>query len=135
MSAHIDACPHRLVSFSCAGTPAQVKGSVVRCPYHFQEFDQDGRCVRTLHGEAGSAEHLVSLPLREWGGSLWLPAGRSLFEAADPAAWQTPEVEAALQGARLPGEFEAELLQPYRSPAPVPLPLPGGPLGDRPAAA
>jgi phenylpropionate dioxygenase-like ring-hydroxylating dioxygenase large terminal subunit len=75
-----------------------VKGSVVRCPYHFQEFDQDGRCVRTLHGEAGSAEHLVSLPLREWGGSLWLPAGRSLFEAADPAAWQTPEVEAALQG-------------------------------------
>ncbi len=131
VSAHIDVCPHRLVSFSCAGTPPQVKGSVVRCPYHYQEFNQDGRCVRTLHGEAGSAEHLVSLPVREWGGFLWLPAGRSLFASADPAAWQTPEVQAALQAARLPAEFERELLDPSRT---DPLPLfhyryPVGPWG------
>ncbi|MBD2548801.1 Rieske 2Fe-2S domain-containing protein [Microcystis elabens FACHB-917] len=38
-SAHIDVCPHRPVSFSCGGQPPLVKGSVVRCPYHFQEFD------------------------------------------------------------------------------------------------
>ncbi|MCT0232828.1 MULTISPECIES: Rieske 2Fe-2S domain-containing protein [unclassified Synechococcus] len=118
-SAHIDACPHRLVSFSCAGTPPRVQGSVVRCPYHYQEFDQDGRCVHTLHGETGSAEHLVTLPLREWAGFLWLPAGRRLFAAADPAAWQAAEVEAALQAARLPAEFERELLDPATDALPL----------------
>jgi len=114
VSAHIDACPHRLVSFSCAGKPPLVEGSVVRCPYHYQKFDQAGRCVQTLHGETGTSEHLVTLPMRDWGGFLWLPAGRSLFEAGDPAAWQTPEVQAALQEARLPAEFDRELLDPAR---------------------
>lgn len=110
VSAHLDVCPHRLVSFSCAGMPPRVQGSVVRCPYHYQEFDQAGRCVRTLHGETGRAEHLVTLPLREWGGFLWLPAGRQLFTSADPTAWQTPEVNAVLHEATLPAEFARELL-------------------------
>ncbi|MFY8149062.1 MAG: Rieske 2Fe-2S domain-containing protein [Prochlorococcaceae cyanobacterium] len=114
VSAHIDVCPHRLVSFSCAGQPPQVKGSVVRCPYHFQEFDQSGRCVATLHGETGQGEHLVTLPVREWGGFIWLPAGRALF-SGDPQAWQAPEVAEALAAAKLPQEFARELNDPART--------------------
>jgi hypothetical protein len=50
----------------------------------------------------------VTLPVREWGGFLWLPAGRALF-SGDPRAWQAPEVAEALAAARLPQEFAREL--------------------------
>jgi hypothetical protein len=56
----------------------------------------------------GQAEHLVTLPVREWGGFLWLPAGRALF-SGDPRARQAPEVAEALAAARLPQEFAREL--------------------------
>lgn len=109
VSVHLDRCPHRHVSFSTGGKPPAVEGSVFRCPYHFQSFDQSGRCVATLHGESGQAEHLVTLSAFEQDGFLFVVVCRALFSRRGPGA----DGEAALQRARadlrMPAEFAREL--------------------------
>lgn len=112
-SAHIDRCPHRQVSFFAGPQPPLVEGDTVRCPFHFQTFNQQGRCVRTLHGESGEAETLLTLPLLEQGGFLWLPVSRNLFDARGHLAMAPQQVEAARAAIRLPQEFE-QLNDPAR---------------------
>ncbi len=112
-SAHIDRCPHRQVSFFAGPQPPLVEGDTVRCPFHFQTFNQQGRCVRTLHGESGELEALLSLPLLEEGGFLWLPLSSSLFSDRGHLAMAPEQVEAARAGIRLPKEFE-QLNDPIR---------------------
>lgn len=105
-TAHIDRCPHRHVSFFSGPQPPKVVGDTVRCPFHHQEFNQQGRCVRTLHGESGEAEALVNLPLLEEGGFLWLPMGNGLFDRRGHLAMPADQVEEARAAIRLPQEFE-----------------------------
>jgi phenylpropionate dioxygenase-like ring-hydroxylating dioxygenase large terminal subunit len=105
VSAHIDRCPHRQVSFFCGPEPPLVEGSHVRCPFHFQRFDQQGHCVQTLHGESGSAEKLLTLPLLEEQGFLWLPVSRDLFDPSGHLNVCLEEVNAARSSIHLPAEF------------------------------
>jgi phenylpropionate dioxygenase-like ring-hydroxylating dioxygenase large terminal subunit len=112
-SAHIDRCPHRLVSFFSGPRAPLVEGDTVRCPFHHQTFNQQGRCVRTLHGESGDAEALLTLPLLEQEGFLWLPMSRSLFDQRGHLAMTAQQVEAARAAIRLPQEF-VQLNDPAR---------------------
>ncbi|MEN9495794.1 MAG: hypothetical protein RLZZ516_1983 [Cyanobacteriota bacterium] len=105
-SAHIDRCPHRQISFFSGPEPPRVVADTVRCPFHYQEFNQQGRCVRTLHGESGSAEALVNLPLLEEGGFLWLPMSDTLFDPRGHLAMPAAQIEAARAAIQLPREFE-----------------------------
>lgn len=104
-SAHLDRCPHRQVSFFCASEPPQVKGNTIRCPFHFQSFDQSGQCVLTLHGEASKGQHLLTLPLLEEQGFLWIPVSRTLFDQRGHLNLSDQEIEVARQAIRLPAEF------------------------------
>ena len=112
-SAHIDRCPHRHVSFFSGTEPPRVIGDTVRCPFHYQEFNQKGHCVRTLHGEQGESESLLNLPLLEEGGFLWLPMSDGLFDSRGHLAMQSEQIEAARAAIRLPQEFE-QLNNPNR---------------------
>jgi nitrite reductase/ring-hydroxylating ferredoxin subunit len=109
LSVHIDRCPHRHVSFSVGGTPPKVEGSNFNCPYHFQSFDQSGRCVSSLHGESGTAEHLVCLPAFERDGFIFIVVSRQLFSANRKAAYIENSILQAQQDLRMPGEFAREL--------------------------
>jgi len=106
VSAHLDRCPHRQVSFFCGAGPPLVEGNSVRCPFHFQRFDQQGHCVQTLHGESGGAERLLTLPLLEEQGWLWLPVSRDLFDHSGHLRVSAPEIEAMRASIRLPREFD-----------------------------
>ena len=112
-SAHIDRCPHRHVSFFSGTEPPRVVGDTVRCPFHYQEFNQKGHCVRTLHGEKGNAESLLNLPLLEEGGFLWLPMSDGLFDDRGHLAMPSEQIEAARAAICLPQEFE-QLNNPTR---------------------
>jgi nitrite reductase/ring-hydroxylating ferredoxin subunit len=105
VSAHIDRCPHRQVSFFCGPEPPLVEGSSVRCPFHFQRFDQQGHCVETLHGESGLAEKLLTLPLLEEQGFLWLPVSRDLFDHSGHLNVCPEDINAARASIHLPEEF------------------------------
>lgn len=82
--------------------PPRVVGDTVRCPFHYQEFNQKGRCVRTLHGEQGEAGSLLNLPLLEEGGFLWLPMSDDLFDNRGHLAMPLEQVEAARAAIHLP---------------------------------
>ena len=109
LSVHIDRCPHRHVSFSVGGIPPKVEGSIFNCPYHFQSFDQSGRCVGSLHGESGTAEHLVCLPAFERDGFIFIVVSRQLFSANRTAATIEDSLLQAQHDLRMPGEFLREL--------------------------
>lgn len=109
ISVHIDRCPHRHVSFSTGGKAPKVKGEVFSCPYHFQSFDQEGRCVATLHGESGQAEHLVNLPNFERDGFIFVVTSRSIFSTASPGSIDDIALGFAKQNTILPREFEEQL--------------------------
>lgn len=104
-TAHIDRCPHRHVSFFSGPQPPLVVGDTVRCPFHYQTFNQQGRCVHTLHGESGESTALTTLPLLEEGGFLWLPVSQDLFDRRGHLAIAPDHVEAARAAIRLPNEF------------------------------
>ena len=105
-SAHIDRCPHRLVSFFSGIEPPRVVGDRIRCPFHYQEFNQNGHCVRTLHGEQGDSESLLNLPLLEEGGFLWLPTSDGLFDERGRLAMSSEDIDVARAGICLPQEFQ-----------------------------
>lgn len=105
-SAHIDRCPHRHVSFFSGPEPPRVVGDTIRCPFHYQEFNQNGRCVRTLHGEKGDSESLLNLPLLEEGGFLWLPTSERLFDDRGHLAMPSEDIEVARAAISLPQEFQ-----------------------------
>ena len=108
ISVHLDRCPHRHVSFSAGGKPPKVEGSVFHCPYHFQAFDQQGRCVATLHGESGVAEHLVNLPSFEQDGFIFVVTSRQLFSKHHPGSEAASALEYARDQLRLPKEIKQE---------------------------
>ncbi len=109
VSVHLDRCPHRHVSFCTGGKPPQVEGSVFRCPYHFQSFDQSGRCVATLHGESGQAEHLVTLPAFEQDGFVFVVVSRQLFSRQQPGVGSAAALQQARDELRMPAEYAREL--------------------------
>lgn len=109
VSVHLDRCPHRHVSFATGGRPPRVEGSVFRCPYHFQAFDQSGRCVATLHGESGQAEHLVTLPAFEQDGFVFVVTSRALFSRGEPGTGGAAALQQARHALSMPAEYGREL--------------------------
>jgi len=109
LSAHLDRCPHRHVSFFSAGQAPIVQGDTVTCPYHLQSFDQSGRCVRSIHDSHPPNEHLVNLTVFESSGFIWMPVNRALFNGDRPRQFSEAEIEALKQSLTLPQEFDQGL--------------------------
>lgn len=114
LSAHLDRCPHRHVSFFSAGQPPAVQGGTVTCPYHLQSFDQSGQCIRSIHDSHPPNEHLVNLTVFEASGFIWMPVNRALFKGDRPRQFTEAEIEDLKQSLILPKEFDQGLNDPKR---------------------
>lgn len=105
VSAHIDRCPHRHVSFFTQGQAPSVEGNTFTCPYHLQSFDQSGRCVRSIHDSHPPAEHLINLRVFEAFGFIWIPVKAAMFRKERPLQFSEQEVIDLIESLTMPAEF------------------------------
>lgn len=78
LAALADACPHRFAPLS----RGFLDGPVIRCGYHGLGFAHDGRCVSNPHGPISSSVRVLSYPIVEQDGAIWIWMGDA---EADPS--------------------------------------------------